>query len=296
MRRHHRAVANAEQPQLEIFRALPGDLNARDSQDLMAYPFFSLAKSRRIVPIHYQSKGVSICVEGTPEHGIATIWDADVLIWAASQIIEARDQGLPTSRLMVARPYEILKFVGRGTSADEYTALRAALDRLQSTTIATSLRQAAARRRHRFSWITEWKERSDSQGRPEGLSLILPDWFYDGLLDSSLVLTLDPVYFTLKGGIERWLFRLVRKHAGRQVRGWRFDITHLHAKSGSVMRLSDFAIYVRRIVTRQSLPGFELRIERTPQGEALAFRKLAERSVRPQIRALTEQLRFGDKL
>lgn len=31
---------------------------------------------------------------------MATIWDADILIWAASQIVEARDAGLRTSRLM----------------------------------------------------------------------------------------------------------------------------------------------------------------------------------------------------
>ena len=40
-----------EREQLDLFRAVPGDLAARDAQDLMAYPFFSLAKSRRVVPI-----------------------------------------------------------------------------------------------------------------------------------------------------------------------------------------------------------------------------------------------------
>ena len=36
-----------EREQLELFRALPGVLAPRDAQDLMAYPFFSLAKSKR---------------------------------------------------------------------------------------------------------------------------------------------------------------------------------------------------------------------------------------------------------
>ncbi len=53
---------------------------------------------------------------------MATIWDADVLIWAASQIVDARDAGLKTSRLMAATPYEILTFVGRGASARDYLA------------------------------------------------------------------------------------------------------------------------------------------------------------------------------
>jgi plasmid replication initiation protein len=37
----------SEREQLDLFRALPGDLALRDAQDLMAYPFFSLAKSKR---------------------------------------------------------------------------------------------------------------------------------------------------------------------------------------------------------------------------------------------------------
>ncbi|MEO8546520.1 MAG: replication initiator protein A, partial [Burkholderiaceae bacterium] len=88
----------SEREQLMLFRALPaGDMALRDAQDLMAYPFFSLGKSRRIVPIHFESGNVKITVEGVPEHGIATIWDADLLIWAASHIVQARDQGLRTS-------------------------------------------------------------------------------------------------------------------------------------------------------------------------------------------------------
>src|SRR5215475_3037781 len=140
----------SERDELELFRALPGDLAARDAQDLMAYPFFSLSKSHRVTPIDFRMGEVAIRVEATAEHGMATIWDADVLIWAASQIVEARDAGLRTSRLMAARPREILTFTGRGTSARDYHRLKAALDRLQSTTIATSLRQVHQRRMHRF--------------------------------------------------------------------------------------------------------------------------------------------------
>src|SRR3954469_6786909 len=221
-----------EREQLDLFRALPGDLAARDAQDLMAYPFFSLAKSRRVVPIDFRAGKIAIRVEAVPEHGMATIWDADVLIWAASQIVEARDSGLKTSRLMAATPYEILTFVGRGTSARDYDRLKAGLDRLQSTTVLTSIRQPAERRPHRFSWINEWKETADANGRPLGLELILPDWFYAGVIDDALVLTIDRAYFELTGGLERWLYRLVRKHGGRQDGGWSFDLVHLHAKSG----------------------------------------------------------------
>jgi len=232
-----------------VFRALPGDMAIRDAQDLMAYPFFSLSKSRRVRPIDFCAGDIAIRVEATAEHGMATIWDADILIWAASQIVEARDAGLPTSRLMAATPHEILRFIDRGTSADDYSLLKAALDRLQSTTIATSIRQVTSRL-HRFSWINEWKERATLQGRPLGLELILPDWFYAGILERALVLTIDPAYFKLTGGIERWLYRIVRKHAGRQPGGWRFDLPHLYLKSGSASPYPSFAFQVRQIVAR----------------------------------------------
>jgi plasmid replication initiation protein len=85
---------------LEVFRAVASDPAPRDAQDLMAYPFFSLSKSHRMRPIEYEVAGVLIRVEAVPEHGMATIWDADILIWAASQLVEARDAGLRTSRLL----------------------------------------------------------------------------------------------------------------------------------------------------------------------------------------------------
>ena len=238
----------------------------------MAYPFFSLAKSKRLAPIDFKAGSVKIRVEAVPEHGMATIWDADILIWAASQIVEARDVGLQPSRLMATTPYEILNFIGRGVSLRDYDRLKAALDRLQSTTVATSIRQPTERRMHRFSWINEWKERADHRGRPLGLELILPDWFYGAVLDDALVLTIDRNYFGLTGGLERWLYRLVRKHGGKQEFGWSFDFPHLHAKSGSLSPLKHFAYDLRDIVKRQPLPGYRLTIEQCLGGpEILSF-------------------------
>ena len=256
--------------------ALPGDMPVRDLQDIMAYPFFSLAKSKRVAPIDFRAGDLTVRVEGTPQHGIATIWDADVLIWAASQIVAARMHRLRTSRRIVATPYEILCYTRRGTSRRDYQRLRAALDRLQSTSVVTSIRQATSRRLHRFSWMNEWTERCDATNRPLGLELVLPDWFFDGVCDPAQVLTLPVSYFGLSGGIERWLYRLVRKHAGVQPTGWSFDFRHLHRKSGSIARFCDFAVDVRRLVARQSLPGYRLAIRRcAADGEVLVFRPVS---------------------
>ena len=241
----------------------------------MAYPFFSLSKTHRVAPIDFAVGNVAIRVEAVPDHGMATIWDADIMIWAASQIVEARDAGFRTSRLMAATPYEILTYIGRGTSLRDYQRLKAALDRLQSTTVSTTIRQPAEGRRHRFSWINEWQERTDRNGRPDGIELIVPDWFYRAVLDDALVLTIDRAYFDLTGGLDRWLYRLVRKHGGRQRRGWRFDFRHLYQKSGSLSPFKRFAFELRDIIRRQPLPGYTMFTEVEISGRTLlAFEPL----------------------
>ncbi len=165
------------------------------------------------------------------------------------------------SRLMAATPYEILNFIGRGVSlarlpAPEGRARPASIDH-GSDLDPPADRAADAPLLRR---INEWKERADHRGRPTGLELIVPDWFYGAVLDDALILTIDRGYFGLTGGLERWLYRLVRKHGGRQEFGWSFDFRHLHSKSGSLSPLKHFAYDLRDIVRRQPLPGYRLTI------------------------------------
>ncbi len=257
-----RLGAHGERAALDPFEAFAGPVTPRDQRDLMERPFFSLAKTKRLKPILYQAGEVQVQVHASAEHGMATIWDADVLIWAGSQLVEAANRGLPTSRFIRFTPYQLLKAVGRATGRREYHLLRGALARLQSTAVATTIRQGEHWRRSQFSWINEWEDLTTRAGRSLGMEMVLPDWFYQGVLDRRLVLAIDPGYFALTGGIERWLYRVARKHAGRQPNGWEFDLRHLHAKSASTARFADFALDLRRIVARQPLPGYVLELVR----------------------------------
>lgn len=265
-----------ERDSLDPFEALAGEIPPRDQRDLMERPFFSLAKTRRTAPILYRAGETEVQVHAVPEHGLATIWDADVLIWAASHLVEALDRGLPTSRFFRFTPYQLLGAIRRGRGRREYVLLKGALARLQSTVIRTTIRQGEHWRRQQFSWISEWEELVTWSGRVEGMEFVLPDWFYQGVLDRRLVLTIDPAYFALTGGIERWLYRVARKHAGRQPGGWRFDLRHLHAKSASLARFSDFALDIRRIVARQPLPGYALALKRDARGQQLLHMRPVE--------------------
>ncbi|RVM04659.1 replication initiator protein A [Sinorhizobium meliloti] len=262
----------SERSHLNPFVVATGDAAPRDQRDLMERPFFSLAKTPRTRPILYKAADVEVQVLAMPEHGMATIWDADVLIWAASQIVAAENDGLRTSRFFRFTPYHLLRATGRPTGNRQYVLLKAALARLQSTVIATTIRNGPHWRRRQFSWINEWEEMTTRTGRVEGMEFVLPEWFYNSVVDRSLVLTIDPAYFRLTGGIERWLYRVARKHAGHQSHGWLFEVAHLHVKSGSLARVSDFALDLRRIAARQPLPGYRLQIERERGRELLRIR------------------------
>ena len=262
----------SERRHLNPFVVATGDAAPRDQRDLMERPFFSLAKRPRTKPILYKATDVEVQVLAMPEHGMATIWDADVLIWAASQIVAAENDGLRTSRFFRFTPYHLLRAIGRPTGNRQYVLLKAALARLQSTVIATTIRNGPHWRRRQFSWINEWEEMTTRAGRVEGMEFVLPERFYNSVVDRSLVLTIDPAYFRLTGGIERWLYRVARKHAGHQSHGWLFEVAHLHVKSGSMARVSDFALDLRRIAARQPLPGYRLQIEREHGRELLSIR------------------------
>jgi plasmid replication initiation protein len=261
-----------ERSRLQPFTATLQSIRPRDQRDLMERPFFSLAKAKRTAPIRYRAGAVEVQVHALPEHGMATIWDADVLIWAASQIVEAEDIGLRTSRFFRFTPYQLLTAIGRGTGQRQYILLKSTMQRLQSTVVATNIRHGSHWRRQQFSWIIEWEERVDTRGRSDGYEFVLPEWFYRGVIDRSLVLSIDPAYFRLTGGLERWLYRVARKHAGKQPAGWSFDLHHLHTKSGSQARFSDFTGHLRRIVARQSLPGYALAFRLAERGAVLEIR------------------------
>src|SRR5258707_11023109 len=135
-----RAPRLSERNHLDPFVAIGGDASPRDQRDLMERRSFSLSKSPRTKPILYRANDIEVQVFGMPEHGMATIWDADVLIWAASQIVRAENLGLATSRFFRFTPYQLLRGVGRPTCNQQYLLLKAALDRQRSNLNETSVR------------------------------------------------------------------------------------------------------------------------------------------------------------
>jgi len=76
--------------QIDLFLPYLSDLPLRDQREMMERPFFSLAKSKRVKPIDYRSPDgkLWVHVSASSDYGMATIWDADILIYCASMLAD----------------------------------------------------------------------------------------------------------------------------------------------------------------------------------------------------------------
>jgi plasmid replication initiation protein len=244
--------------QLDLFVADLVDVPVKGERETLSLPFFGLSKGKRS-RMTYERGGTLVDVSAPAHIGIANIWDSDVLLWCASEIIAARARGRETSPRLSLRPYELMKATGRDTGGGSYKQLQEALQRLKATTVRTNVRGPGGDRTVLFSWLERVQIDRDVAGNVKAVEITLPQWFYDAVMNGT-VLTLSPEYFQITSGTARWLYRLVRRHAGNQSHGWTFSIEELHRKSGSSRALKYFARDMRQIVAANALPEYHLEL------------------------------------
>ena len=251
--------------QFELFLPYLADLPLRDQREMMERPFFSLAKSKRVKPIDYRSPDgkLWVHVSGNPDYGMATIWDADILIYCASMLADMARRGInDVPRKLHLMPYDLLRAIGRQPTGRAYELLGQALDRLVSTTVKTNIR-AENRREATFSWLDGWTQLVDEKTeRSRGMTIELSSWFYEGVMMTGGVLSIDRAYFDISGGRERWLYKVARKHAGGAGEGgFAISMPTLFEKSGAEGQYRRFKFEIAKIAERNELPGYALTLE-----------------------------------
>jgi plasmid replication initiation protein len=259
-------------PIRDFFIAELVDYAPKDHTDMMERPFFSIAKRKRLKPIEYRSDdgSVFIKISGNPEHGIATIWDADILIYCISRVVAARDRGdNDFGPSIFVTPYELLKGIARDTGGQNYAEAMAAIKRLKSTTIETNIRGGKSRYAM-FNWLAEIAGEGRDNVEPSNikqLELRLSNWLFEGIMSGKGVLTLDREWFLLKGGLERVIYRIARKHAGDQPQGWlcRFDV--LYKKTGCEDLPRNFAVRLRKLIEKNDLPRYAMKLTTAADGK-----------------------------
>jgi plasmid replication initiation protein len=268
-----------DEEQFDMFVPFVTDLPLRDQRETMERPFFSLAKRKRLQPIDYTSPDGSTFVKVLPhsDYGMATIWDADILIWAASVITERKNRREnEISRKLAFQPYDLLRAIGRPTGGREYLRIREAMARLQSTVVVTNIRAKGRRKERQFGWIEGWEDIVDERtGQSRGMTITVSEWFHEGVIMEGGVLAIDPKYFEITGGRERWLYRVARKHAGgNDGMGFAVTVKTLFEKSGAEGSYRRFKFEMEKIVERNHLPEFFLIWE------------VDERSKEPRVRMI----------
>ncbi|SEJ87031.1 Plasmid replication initiator protein [Sphingomonas sp. OV641] len=260
--------------QFDLFLPYVADLALRDQREMMERPFFSLAKSKRVKPIDYRSPDgkLWVHVSANPDYGMATIWDADILIYCASVLADMARRGVnDVPRKLHLMPYDLLRAIGRPTTGRAYELLGQALDRLVATTIKTNIRADASpepasgrgRREATFSWLDGWTQLVDEKTeRSRGMTIELSNWFWEGVMMTGGVLSIDRAYFDLTGGRERWLYKVARKHAGGAGEaGFAISMPTLFEKSGAEGQYRRFKFEIAKIAEKDPLPGYSLAIE-----------------------------------
>ena len=166
-----------EHQELVRFAASAADIAPKDQIDLMARNWFSLTPGRTS-PIEHEyvdgktGQTETVRITDSAEHGIATIYDQDLLIFAISQWIDAKRLGLEPSRRIHFTPYQFFGWLNIAPHGTAYARLKDALHRLKMTSIQTTIRSASSKNKRnrirQFSWISEW-EITEEHGEVRGI-------------------------------------------------------------------------------------------------------------------------------
>ena len=219
-------------PNRDFFIADILDVVPKDDLGSMEHPLFSLSKRPDTISRLYEHNGNSIKITPSAD-GMATIWDKDVLIYCISQLIEGINRGRAPSRTLHIRAHDLLVSTNRHTGGSDYDRLQKAFERLRGTTITTDIKTNGERVRSGFGMIDEWNivEKSANDERMVAVTVTLSRWLYSAVMGKE-VLSIDRDYFRLRGGLERRLYEIARKHCGNQAR-WSVGLNLLHKKTGS---------------------------------------------------------------
>jgi plasmid replication initiation protein len=233
------------------------DATPKDDLGSMEHPMFSLSTKPDHAIRRYEHNGNSIEI-APGAHGMATIWDKDVLIFCISQMVEALNRSCDVSRVVWVTAYDLLVSTNRQINGEGYKGLKSALQRLQGTTITTNIMTNGVRVTKGFGLVDSWEivEKSPDNERMIAIEITLSEWLYNAILGRE-VLTISRDYFRLRKGIERRLYELARKHCGKQTT-WKVALGVLHKKSGSSGSLKEFRRKVKGIAKSDHMPDYRL--------------------------------------
>ena len=251
-------TVKSKQPNLP--ELTPKERAARDLSEMMEVPFLALSKNRKRPIMYEKTDGKNTMKVNVfpPLNGfIASIYDWDIVLFVAGKIQKILNDGtdIPPRRIVFPR-HEILKSLRKHDGKKEELDLRAALSRLQETTVKTTIRNEDGQHGAGFGFLDSWgyTNRKDIKE----IWVTLSDWLYEGVCAKGSLLMVDPEYFSMTSGLKRFLYRTARKHVGTQGGSWEFLVKTLYEKSGSERDFKKFKSDLKHAVINNDIPGYDL--------------------------------------
>lgn len=231
----------------------------KDDTASMEHPVFSLSTKPDFRVLIYENKGYS--VEIKPSYtGLATIHDKDILLYLASNLMNAKNNGQPIAQVVRFVAYDYLVATNKKTSGIQYKQLKEGLSRLKGTVIKTNIKTNKIEATREFSLIDEWGVvKEDKNQRMVAVEVKLSDWFYNSILGND-VLSIDRDYFRLRKPTERRLYELARKHCGNQL-AWKIKLENLKIKLGVSSPTRTLRFNIRKIAQTNHLPEYNISME-----------------------------------
>lgn len=257
--RDHLAIAPARHPNRDFFVADIVDYSFKSDMAGMDAPIFSLSTKTDMKVWKWSSQDGkrSITVRPGVDVGRATIFDKDILLYAASQLVAAINAGKVVSKTVRYTVYDYLIATNRKTDGEEYARHRETLRRLESTSLETNIKTGRRAITKGFGIIDSWEVvEKDPEGRAASVEITLSDWLFNAI-NTMEVLTISEDYFRLRKALERRIYELARKHVGQKT-SWMITLTALYEKSGSQGNIREFRRLLKNIVERDDLPDFSI--------------------------------------
>jgi plasmid replication initiation protein len=238
----------------DIITIDPRDI--RDVMELMEVPFVALSKNRTTPIIYENPSGKSkVRISCHPPYYMASIYDWDIIIFVSSKLQETINlvSDIPPRTLVVSRN-ELIKAIYRHAGKTTDSEIEAALNRLSSTFIETTIHNEDYRYKGGFGFLDSWRytERKDIKE----FKITLSEWLYEITCTKGALLKVHPEYFKITSGIKRFLYRTARKHVGIQNDSWTFSVETLYEKSGSEQEFKKFKYKLKVAIKDNDIPGY----------------------------------------
>ena len=230
----------------------------KDDLASMEHPVFSLSTKLDTRTLHYENNGNTITIIPS-SLGLATVHDKDILLYCASHLRTAINEGKNPSPYIRFTAYDFFISTNRHIGGQYYKNFEVALNRLRGTTINTNIKTGGITINKGFGLIDSWEAiKRDQKNRAIAIEIKVSDWFYNAIIANE-VLTISRDYFGLRKPLERRIYELARKHCGDNP-SFKIGLDNLQKKIGSSSTPREFRRLFGRLVETNHLPDYAVSI------------------------------------